>query len=95
MSETERDYAANYRKPPRHTRFKKGQQHRDKGQYQTHRQRAPAPSPISRAAAARAVRRASGRAIAGTAGVSPACGPEARIPKIPTEPCARSSPECR
>jgi hypothetical protein len=25
MSETERDYAANYRKPPLHTRFKKGQ----------------------------------------------------------------------
>jgi hypothetical protein len=25
MSETKRDYAANYRKPPLHTRFKKGQ----------------------------------------------------------------------
>jgi len=31
MSETERDYAANYRKPPLHTRFKKGQSGNPRG----------------------------------------------------------------
>ena len=31
MSETERDYAVNYRKPPLHTRFKKGQSGNPRG----------------------------------------------------------------
>jgi hypothetical protein len=31
MSETEREYAANYRKPPLHTRFKKGQSGNPRG----------------------------------------------------------------
>jgi hypothetical protein len=31
MSETEREYAANYRKPPVHTRFKKGQSGNPRG----------------------------------------------------------------
>jgi hypothetical protein len=31
MSETEREYAANYRKPPVHTRFKKGQSGKPRG----------------------------------------------------------------
>ena len=31
MSETKREYAANYRKPPLHTRFKKGQSGNPRG----------------------------------------------------------------
>jgi hypothetical protein len=31
MSETKREYAANYRKPPLHTRFKKGQSSNPRG----------------------------------------------------------------
>jgi hypothetical protein len=31
MSETEREYATNYRKPPLHTRFKKGQSGNPRG----------------------------------------------------------------
>src|SRR6516165_6473274 len=31
MSETKREYAANYRKPPEHTRFKKGQSGNPRG----------------------------------------------------------------
>jgi hypothetical protein len=31
MSETEREYAHNYRKPPLHTRFKKGQSGNPRG----------------------------------------------------------------
>jgi hypothetical protein len=31
MSETEREYAANYRKPPVHARFKKGQSGNPRG----------------------------------------------------------------
>ena len=31
MSETERDYATNYRKPPLHTRFEKGQSGNPRG----------------------------------------------------------------
>ena len=31
MSETERQYAANYRQPPLHTRFKKGQSGNPRG----------------------------------------------------------------
>jgi len=32
MSESEREYATNYRKPPLHTRFKKGQSGNPRGQ---------------------------------------------------------------
>ena len=31
MSETRREYAANYRKPPEHTRFKRGQSGNPRG----------------------------------------------------------------
>ena len=36
MSETEREYAANYRKPPLHTRFKKGQSGNPRGRPAKH-----------------------------------------------------------